>query len=350
MVNKGYLNTMRFSESSNQAADFLRQAIPKMVEHNIVPNPLNYTLWYSYYSNAFPALNADLEHTISRFGTCPQNVSENLFLQHISQLDESSQAQLESFQRTFSQTINTLSTSIGETAKQTNYFSSALKQNIDTLGDYDLDRELSPVLDELSSNADAICAANDEFQGQLSTARAEIDALKKELHKSRMDANTDQLTGLYNRRAFDAIYREFKDSKENEDLALIIMDIDKFKVFNDTHGHLLGDKILQFVATLLKKECPESIMPARFGGEEFAILCPKLKIDQAQVIAESIRKEMASKCFSIKNGSESIPPVTASFGVAFQHPDEPYESFVGRADKALYQAKDSGRNRVMLAD
>ncbi len=341
---------MRFSENSDQAASFVRQAIPKMVKHNIVPNPLNFTLWYSYYSNAFPTLNAELDHAISRYGTCSQQVSESLFLQHISQLDDSSEQELQKFQKAFSQTMNTLSTSLDETAKQTNDHSSALKVNIDTLGNYDLGEQLAPVLDDLNANANAICDANDQFQGQLSMAKAEIDALKEELQKSRLEANTDQLTGLYNRRAFEAIYTEFKDTEsEEEDLALIIMDIDKFKLFNDTHGHLLGDKILKFVAELLKNECPDSIMPVRFGGEEFAILCPNLSLDKAHTIAENIRKVLASKCFKLNKTGEKIPPVTASFGVAAQQVGEDLSNFIERADQALYKAKDGGRNMVMLA-
>ena len=167
----------------------------------------------------------------------------------------------------------------------------------------------------MNANADAICDANNQFQGQLSRAKAKIDALKEELQKSRLEANTDQLTGLYNRRAFDAIYTEFKETKnEGEELALIIMDIDKFKLFNDTHGHLLGDKILRFVADLLKNECPDSIMPVRFGGEEFAILCPKLSLEKAHTIAGNVRKVLSSKCFKVNKTGEKIPPVTASFG------------------------------------
>ncbi|MDT0594866.1 GGDEF domain-containing protein [Glaciecola petra] len=340
---------MKFSEDSDQAANYLRQAIPTMVKHSIVPNPLNYTLWYSYFSDAFPELNKELDQAIERYGTCPAKVGENLFIQHISQLDNEDEEQLEAFQKAFSTMVNNLSDSIDQTAKQTNGFSAALKENIDALESHDLGADVAPVLNNLNANASAICDANDQFQGQLSAAQSEINALREELEASRRDANTDPLTGLYNRRVFEAIYKQFMEEESEDDLTLIMMDIDKFKLFNDTHGHLLGDQILKFVGKLLKSECPESITPVRFGGEEFAMLCPKCSLEKGQEVAENIREKLAAVPFNNKKSGAKIPPVTASFGVAMKKQKEELSEIIERADKALYAAKDGGRNQVQLA-
>lgn len=340
---------MKFSEDSDQAANYLRQAIPAMVKHSIVPNPLNYTLWYSYFSDAFPDLNKELEQTIERYGTCPAKVGENLFIQHISQLDNEDEEQLEAFQKAFSTMVNNLSDSLDHTAKQTNGFSAALKENITALESHELGDAVAPVLNNLNANASAICDANDQFQGQLSAAQSEINALREELEASRRDANTDPLTGLFNRRVFEAIYKQFVEEENEDELTLIIMDIDKFKVFNDTHGHLLGDQILKFVGKLLKSECPDSITPVRFGGEEFAMLCPKFALEEGQEVAENIRAKLAAVPFNNKKSGTKIPPVTASFGVATKKEKEDLTQIIERADKALYAAKDGGRNQVQLA-
>jgi len=90
---------MKFSENSGQASGYLRQAIPMMVKHDIVPNPLNYTLWYSYYSNVFPSLNKELDNTLKRYGTCPPDISESIFLRHISKLDNNNEQQVIHFQK-----------------------------------------------------------------------------------------------------------------------------------------------------------------------------------------------------------------------------------------------------------
>lgn len=340
---------MKFSEDTGQAANYLRQAIPTMVKHNIVPNPLNYTLWYSYFSKTFPSLNKELDQVIERYGTCPPKVSESLFVQHISQADNKSEEQLENYQQAISHLVANLSDSIDETAKQTDGFSAALKENISTLEAQDIDESMRPVLSELNANATAIYDANQLFHGQLSSAQNEINQLRAELEKSRNEANTDPLTGLSNRRVLEAIYRQFiNEGTQNQGLSLIIMDIDKFKVFNDTHGHLIGDQVLKFVGELLKKECPESIIPVRFGGEEFAMLCPNFSLDQAKSVAENIRIKLSGTQFNHKKTGVKLPPVTASFGLAAKVGEEVLTQIIERADKALYLAKDLGRNQVQV--
>ncbi|MEP0356401.1 GGDEF domain-containing protein [Paraglaciecola sp.] len=337
---------MNFLENSEQAADYLRQAVPTMVKYNIVPNPLNYTLWYSYYSKAFPLLNKELDETIQRYGTCPPSSSQSLFLEHIERLDGDNKEQLASFQKSLSNVMGTLSESIDLTSQQTTSYSEALKSNLLELDEQGITETVAPVLDKLNQNANAICNANEEFQGKLQAAQAEIDFLKQELENSRKEAKTDPLTGLYNRRMLESIYNQFVTENVNDDLSLVIMDIDKFKLFNDTHGHLLGDQILKFVGQLLQKECKEAITPIRFGGEEFALLCPNYDLKQAQEFAETVRVKLSSVLFHNKRTGESIPPVTASFGVATKQKADLLTQVIDRADKALYAAKNAGRNQV----
>lgn len=341
---------MKFSEDSELAVKYLRQAIPTMMQHHIVPNPINYTLWYSYYSNVYPELNKQLEHTIERYQTCPVEVSESLFLQHIGQTNDEDQSQNEAYQRALSVMVNNLSDSINETSDQASGFSAALQLDIEALEKHELNDEISPLIDSLSANANAICDANDAFNNKLVDAQKEIRALKEELDKSREEANTDPLTGLSNRRVLESIYNNFvTEAGDESDLSIIIMDIDKFKVFNDTHGHLLGDQILKYVGSLLKDLCPNGIKPVRFGGEEFAIVCPTKSLDTSQNIAEKIRAKLESVPFTNKKTGDKIPPVTASFGVAKRKCQENLSSLIERADKALYLAKDNGRNQVQLA-
>lgn len=342
---------MKFSEDSGQAANYLRQAIPTMIKHNIVPNPLNYTLWYSYFSNDFPELNKQLDQTIERYGTCPSKVGESLFIQYVSQLDDDKTAELENFQNAFSHLVNNLNDSMDSTSKQTSGYSTALKNNISVLESCELDDSVKPILDELNANANALSAAHEKFQSDLSVAQSEINLLKNELEESQRDANTDPLTGLFNRRVFESIFDQFEEERsEHDSIALIIMDIDKFKLFNDTHGHLLGDQVLKFVGELLKSECPDSIVPVRFGGEEFAMLCPNYDMQKAFDVAEKIRSKLASLPFNSKKTNKLIPPITASFGVASKNSNEVLSQIVERADKALYAAKEAGRNQVHLAD
>jgi diguanylate cyclase len=112
----------------------------------------------------------------------------------------------------------------------------------------------TPWITQLSGNASAICATNETFRRQLYAARSEINTLKAELERSNEEAQTDLLTGLYNRRVFEVIYNKFVDNKKNQNnITLIMIGVGKFKTFNDTHGHLVGDQILKYIGTLLKK-------------------------------------------------------------------------------------------------
>lgn len=337
---------MKFSENSSQAVKFLRLAVPKMVQHDIVPNPLNYTLWYSYFSNSFPRLNVALEQSLERYGTCPPDIGETLFLEHITKPSDSEQHNND-FGQALVHLVSDLSSQIDKTVSQTNQYSSALKENLMDIGTSGLSDELANKLNELSANASGICSANDAFQSQLTSAQSEITTLKKALEESKTQATTDALTGLSNRRVFESIYAEFAQSHLS--LSIIMIDIDKFKVFNDTYGHVMGDQILQFVGKLLKKECPENVTPVRFGGEEFALLCPELSLDKVTNIAENIRQKLEKVSFSHKRTGKKIDPVTASFGIAIKRSDELLESLVERADSALYQAKHSGRNQVKFS-
>jgi len=340
---------MRFSENSSQAANYLRQAVPKMVKHNIVPNPLNYTLWYSYYSSAFPLLNKELEHIIERYDTCPPELSESLFLQHMTSLETRDKTQIEDFQQALFSMVSNLSQSLDKTAHDTRCHAIALTSNIESLYKKNVDSDSKALLNELSDNSQAICNANDRFKKELESAQAEINVLRQELENSKKDASTDQLTGLYNRRVLETIYQQQSLVSEDQELSIIMMDIDRFKVFNDTHGHLMGDQILKVVGALLKRECVKPIVPGRFGGEEFALVCPSLDMKQAKQLAEKIRLKLESISFSNKRTGEKIPPVTASFGVAMRQGTEVLNDFIERADNALYQAKRNGRNQVQFA-
>ncbi len=161
-------------------------------------------------------------------------------------------------------------------------------------------------------------------------------------------AHTDPLTKTNNRTAFnDIIQREYKlANRHSHHLALIFVDIDHFKSINDQHGHECGDISLASVAGLIKDTVRGSDIVFRYGGEEFVILLSGTRLDIAGEIAERIRKSIA--CNTLAYGMTTIN-LTASLGVSALRGDDDVDSFINRADHAMYQAKTAGRNRVILA-
>ena len=165
------------------------------------------------------------------------------------------------------------------------------------------------------------------------------------LDESAVEARTDVLTGLRNRRAcHEELGRQFAQrQRQGVHFSLIMIDIDQFKAFNDAHGHLAGDRALQSVAQTLSGTLREMDFVFRYGGDEFAVLCPGSNLHEAAAGAERVREAIAAQPVSLKNGEGRV---TISLGVAEVAPTEVAEGLIQRADEALYAAKRAGRNRV----
>jgi diguanylate cyclase (GGDEF)-like protein/PAS domain S-box-containing protein len=177
----------------------------------------------------------------------------------------------------------------------------------------------------------------------------EIEIYQKKLEEANarlgMLAETDQLTGLKNRRAFqERLEEEAKFSKRHKlPLCFLIMDVDHFKEYNDTFGHLEGDRVLARVAEILQQRARETDFVSRFGGEEFAVLLRNTRPEGALVAAELFRKTIASETWELRAVTVSIG--IAPLGLGQGSTDE----MIRAADEALYQAKREGRNRICLA-
>ncbi len=164
-------------------------------------------------------------------------------------------------------------------------------------------------------------------------------------------SNTDHLTGLFNRRyLMDALEKEIQRStRKGGNLSMIILDIDNFKQVNDTYGHLQGDVVLKSVAVQLQKELRNYDIAARYGGEEFIAVLPDANLKEALFVADRVRMSIQSTKF---DGSLSELGLTVSLGVALFSTEDAnsVDSFIKRADDALYRAKANGKNRVECAD
>ena len=160
-------------------------------------------------------------------------------------------------------------------------------------------------------------------------------------------ATLDALTGLNNRRQFELrLKQEIATTKRQKNpLCAMMIDIDFFKKVNDTYGHASGDSVLRMVASIIKEHLRESDIPSRYGGEEFAILLPFTKIEEAKIVGERLRKAVEETPIPIDKRNINV---TISMGLAEFNPEETGEELFKRADKALYNAKESGRNRVCI--
>jgi diguanylate cyclase (GGDEF)-like protein len=192
--------------------------------------------------------------------------------------------------------------------------------------------------------------ANAELERLNETLESLVEQKTEQLRNAIKDLKSmverDALTGVFNRRKFDSLLEELVTQKER--LALVMLDVDHFKNLNDTHGHQAGDRVLMQVAAVAEGCLDEGQYLARYGGEEFAILLEEAAIDQALEVAEKVRLSIESHHFPIRDCERGY--VRASLGVAsYPYQAESGSSLIAAADKALYRAKENGRNRVEAA-
>lgn len=190
---------------------------------------------------------------------------------------------------------------------------------------------------------------NQEMQNRLNSADEKLQQQAEELASQTEAARTDTLTGLPNRRAFEEevqrLIEEFKLG--SPPFSLVMVDVDRFKTFNDTYGHQTGDHVLEMLGEVLRATARDTDMPVRLGGEEFTVLLPATEVDSASSVADRIRKTLEKS--EIKADGKTLS-VTASFGVAQSLQGEDADSILRRADEALYEAKENGRNNVHMHD
>lgn len=173
-------------------------------------------------------------------------------------------------------------------------------------------------------------------------AKSEIQAQNDLLINYLSEARTDALTGLGNRRAFDSDCEHWESEWcSGRRFALLLIDVDRFKNFNDRYGHQAGDEMLRAVARVLQLHTRECGTAIRYGGEEFAVMLPDTDLDQAYAWAEVVRERIAAQCVTFRN---TVLSVTASIGIAVAQTDDTPDRLVVRADEQLYLAKAAGRN------
>ena len=191
---------------------------------------------------------------------------------------------------------------------------------------------------------------NAELSNAIAASSQEMAEVKESLLVKNRELWTDGLTGIPNRSALDAKLADAIVQAEDAFFCVIMADVDHFKSINDKLGHLQGDKVLSIIARILRHDLKEEDFVARYGGEEFAILVFDTDLSGAVAVAERLRATLASRRLCNRNTGEFFDTVTMSFGVTGYRAGDTGEGMVSRADKALYEAKRSGRNCVRCAE
>ena len=337
---------MDYQQDIGQAQEIARLVFPLMTRLQIPMNPLNYALWYEYQLGRSEQLVAELEKIESGATAYDPEQAKTLFLRYVATPGVET---LEKIETEVCRLLADIVQIVIDAGLDLTKYSALLKSCTSRLKNADDVRDIRKVVRTLLSDTQNMSESNRHVAGALKDRAAEIDMLRAELDRVRQEAIHDPLTGLSNRRAFDERLADSLDEtlKELKSICLLMIDVDHFKNINDKHGHQIGDKILQYIASVLKKNFKGKDLVARFGGDEFAVIVENAPSAGVHNVAETVRKLVDESNLKRTDTGEPLGDVTVSIGYECARSGDTPDKLLDRADKALYQAKQKGRNRVL---
>jgi diguanylate cyclase len=308
--------------------------------------PRNYEIWYVYATGYNTPLNKIINETLARNGKLTESDLEQIYETYLSQLKTSDR--IDKVGARVIGEIDDVMKLITESLSMSASYGASLDGASQKLASAQ-NRELKTIVDSLVKSTREMREINKALEERLSLSKNEISELQHSLEAIRAESLTDPLTGLGNRKYFDhSIEAAVAVAQESgEPLSLLMFDIDHFKSFNDSYGHLTGDQVLRLVGMSLKQTIKGQDITARYGGEEFAVVLPSTALRQALTVADHIRRAVMSKELKKKSTGEILGRVTISVGVSMLKEGDDTDSLIERADACLYVAKRNGRNRVI---
>jgi diguanylate cyclase len=341
------IESMALESKLITSVQHLKLTLPRMRNLNIPITPENYAVWYEYSSGRTLELNKSIDDLLNSGATFTEEINRNLHDAYIKEPLPSNL--LSSIQSDTEHLLIRLLRELDSMRVGTEHFSNVLAEGARNLESDTNVQVLAALVSRLATELEEVKNSNSSLESILKSMTEEVIGLRTEMKKLHGAAMLDALTGISNRRAFDEALQDLLTKPPNGKniFSLLMVDIDHFKNFNDTHGHIAGDKVLVFVASLLKNGVKGTDIVARFGGEEFSILLPNTNYKGAMVVANDLCEKIGSKTLVAGSADKKcLGNITVSVGVAQSSPKDIPGTLIERADRALYAAKKGGRNRV----
>jgi diguanylate cyclase len=347
LINEVSLNSSNSPAFTGAAGQRLGVSIiERLTQFDLPVSPAQYEVMFGYQTGAPADLVKDIDTRLERGERITHALSEALFEKYFAgtRLSVQMLEAGESIARELEQVVDVLRSAgantkeYGETLRA---MTSADTSRLDSTGFQQLVARLLTATSEMALE-------NQKLSEQMEQSTRQVESLKTTLQSVKVEALTDRLTGLANRRLFDDTLelRLAEAASSGEPLCLLMCDIDHFKRFNDTWGHIVGDQVIRYIASVLRAHAQDDILVARYGGEEFTVVFPRTSPARARAFAESVHKAVSSKHLSRRSTGESIGAVTISIGLAEWRSGELSSDLIERADQCLYASKRNGRNRI----
>ncbi len=341
-------NNTLLDPDPESTARVLRLAIPLMAKHQVPTTPQNYAIWYHYVIDDKPGLKERIDRLVEGKEAFNSELSRSLYEEYLS---ECNLEQAEKIRQEIQTALNEASIALHSTGAEASQFGEILGRFDDSCSSAESIADIHSLLSEVVAETRQMKDSMERMKREFDAKSNEMEELRKELERVRLQASTDALTGMANRATFFDQLRKAAEhaEKQRQPFCVVMADIDHFKRVNDTFGHLVGDKVIRFVAEALKQSIKGQDTAARYGGEEFALLLPDTSADNAVILCNKIREHIAGTKLVRTGTREPLGQITISAGVAQYRFGEEMMDFVQRADQALYVSKEGGRNRVTKA-
>ncbi len=328
-----------------QAQLLLDATLNSLEQNKLSPEPDNYRLWFEYARGSINALNQEIDTLKQTNDTISESLCADLFESHLANHDVQ---QIGQTRKAIGDMLAVMVEHLKDWDDASTDFCEALDQCIDKLNQNPSIEEVKQVIIDVTEQTKQVRQTNITIHNSLYHLTEEIAALRKDVDRLGHEAETDSLTELLNRRGFDSHLQAAIEqaTAKQQDLALIIADIDDFKRINDHFGHPIGDKVLRFIASIMKKQIRGSDMVARFGGEEFGIILPNTSLENGIAAADNLLRAISRKQLTTGKDGKVIGNITLSIGVGQLLSGETMENFVDRVDAKMYHAKKQGKNCV----
>ncbi|MCI4645371.1 MAG: GGDEF domain-containing protein [Hyphomonadaceae bacterium] len=340
------LNTSEVDPQHREVYAYAGEAFQLIDQHKTPPYPSTFALWYAYVSKANESLVTSVDDMIKR-GSVPSPYEINEMCKaHLS--DRKAEEAQQEISRDFQHELAGVLDLIQESVDSSDKFQAALGKIEEGLPEAGAPDRVQLLLSRLMAENQRMVSQTQELNKGLRESQKQIEKLNDELEDVRNLSMRDALTGIANRRAFDArIDAELAQAEASGSaLCLALADIDRFKRVNDTFGHRIGDEVLRIFASVIGENIKGQDHAARYGGEEFAIILPKTQISAAFHLIDKIRVEFFSKELVLRNSGKTLGKISASFGISMFEPGMTARDMIEHADKKLYEAKNCGRNQV----